>query len=131
MREIKENALLVDVFIIVLDVRCLISSYNEDFDFISFNKLRLFIVIKSDLMDVFKKSVIEKRFGFLIILWLDLRNLKSKNIIINKFKKIIVDKVVKDKVKGFINLRIKVFVMGILNVGKSILINLLFSKKSF
>lgn len=131
MCEIKENVLLVDVFIIVLDVRCLISSYNEDFDFILFNKLRLFIVIKSDLMDVFKKSVIEKRFGFLIILWLDLRNLKSKNIIINKFKKIIVDKVVKDKVKGFINLRIKVFVMGILNVGKSILINLLFSKKSF
>ncbi|WP_331838391.1 ribosome biogenesis GTPase YlqF [Mycoplasmopsis agalactiae] len=130
MREIKENALLADVFIIVLDARCPISSYNEDFDSISPNKPRLFIVTKSDLMDVSKKSAIEKRFGSSMILWLDLRNPKSKNIIINKLKKITADKVAKDKAKGLINSRIKAFVMGIPNAGKSTLINLLSSKKS-
>lgn len=81
-------------------------------------------------MDVSKKSAIEKRFGSSIILWLDLRNPKSKNIIINKLKKITADKVAKDKAKGLINSRIKAFVMGIPNAGKSTLINLLSSKKS-
>ncbi len=63
---------------------CPISSYNEDFDSISPSKPRLFIITKSDLMDVSKKATIEKRFGSSMLLWLDLRNPKSKNIIINK-----------------------------------------------
>ncbi|WP_429996197.1 ribosome biogenesis GTPase YlqF [Mycoplasmopsis bovis] len=130
MREIKENASLADVFIIVLDARCPISSYNEDFDSISPSKPRLFIITKSDLMDVSKKATIEKRFGSSMLLWLDLRNPKSKNIIINKLKKITESKVAKDKQKGLINSRIKAFVMGIPNAGKSTLINLVSNKKS-
>lgn len=130
MREIKENASLADVFIIVLDARCPISSYNEDFDSISPSKPRLFIITKSDLMDVSKKVTIEKRFGSSMLLWLDLRNPKSKNIIINKLKKITESKVAKDKQKGLINSRIKAFVMGIPNAGKSTLINLVSNKKS-
>ncbi len=130
MREIKENASLADVFIIVLDAWCPISSYNEDFDSISPSKPRLFIITKSDLMDVSKKATIEKRFGSSMLLWLDLRNPKSKNIIINKLKKITESKVAKDKQKGLINSRIKAFVMGIPNAGKSTLINLVSNKKS-
>ncbi|UOE63746.1 ribosome biogenesis GTPase YlqF [Mycoplasmopsis bovis] len=130
MREIKENASLADVFIIVLDARCPISSYNEDFDSISPSKPRLFIITKSDLMDVSKKATIEKRFGSSMLLWLDLRNPKSKNIIINKLKKITESKIAKDKQKGLINSRIKAFVMGIPNAGKSTLINLVSNKKS-
>nr|WP_318027704.1 GTPase [Mycoplasmopsis bovis] len=107
-----------------------LAAYNEDFDSISPSKPRLFIITKSDLMDVSKKATIEKRFGSSMLLWLDLRNPKSKNIIINKLKKITESKVAKDKQKGLINSRIKAFVMGIPNAGKSTLINLVSNKKS-
>ncbi|MGV2392461.1 UNVERIFIED_CONTAM: hypothetical protein O8I53_05490 [Campylobacter lari] len=63
MKEIKTNASLADIFIIVLDARCPISSYNEDFDSIAPQKPRLFIITKSDLMDISKKEMIMKRFS--------------------------------------------------------------------
>ncbi|WP_029513241.1 ribosome biogenesis GTPase YlqF [Mycoplasmopsis primatum] len=130
LREIKQDASLADIFLIVLDARCPISSYNEDFDSIMPNKPRLFVITKSDLMDKSKKNKIEKRFDNSQVLWLDLRNAKSKNIIINKIKFLAKDKIQKDKAKGFINSRIKTFVLGIPNAGKSTLINLVSNKKS-
>ncbi|OAB48788.1 ribosome biogenesis GTPase YlqF [Mycoplasmopsis gallinarum] len=130
MREIKENAQLADIFIIVLDARCPISSYNEDFDQIAPHKPRLFVITKSDLMDQSKKSAISKRFGDENLLWLDLRQQKNKNIIINQVKKMAQTKIAKDRAKGLLISKIKVFVMGIPNAGKSTLINLVSQKKS-
>ncbi|WP_027334930.1 ribosome biogenesis GTPase YlqF [Mycoplasmopsis felifaucium] len=130
IKEIKENATLADIFIIVLDARCPISSYNEDFDSIAPQKPRIFIITKSDLMDSDKKSMIQKRFGNEKLLWLDLRNPKSKNQILSEIKKISKTKQQRDREKGLINSRIKVFVMGIPNAGKSTLINLMSGKKS-
>ncbi|MGY5139759.1 ribosome biogenesis GTPase YlqF [Mycoplasmopsis gallinarum] len=130
MREIKENAQLADIFIIVLDARCPISSYNEDFDQIAPHKPRLFVITKSDLMDPSKKSAISKRFGDENLLWLDLRQQKNKNVIINQVKKMAQTKIAKDRAKGLLISKIKVFVMGIPNAGKSTLINLVSQKKS-
>lgn len=130
MREIKENAQLADIFIIVLDARCPISSYNEDFDQIAPHKPRLFVITKSDLMDSSKKSAISKRFGDENLLWLDLRQQKNKNVIINQVKKMAQTKIAKDRAKGLLISKIKVFVMGIPNAGKSTLINLVSQKKS-
>ncbi|WP_232954259.1 ribosome biogenesis GTPase YlqF [Mycoplasmopsis phocirhinis] len=130
MREIKTNANIADIFLIVLDARCPISSYNEDFDTISPHKPRLFIITKSDLMDKNKKSIIEQRFKGSNLLWLDLRKQKSRSIILSNIQKITKPKVLRDKEKGLLNSKIKAFVLGIPNAGKSTLINLLSQKKS-
>ncbi|WP_426461229.1 ribosome biogenesis GTPase YlqF [Mycoplasma hafezii] len=128
MKDIKENANLCDVFIVVLDARCPISSYNEDFDAISPQKPRLFIVTKSDLMDKSKKDEINARFKGENILWLDLRKQSSKKIILNKLKQIMAPKIARDKSKGMLISRIKSFVVGVPNCGKSTLINLVSEK---
>lgn len=130
LKDIKENATLADVFIIVLDARCPISSYNEDFDAIAPQKPRLFIITKSDLMDKNKKVKIQKRFGDENVLWLDLRQVKSRNLILNKIKFITKVKVEREKAKGMIASKIKVFVLGVPNAGKSTLINLMSQKNS-
>ncbi|WP_406617092.1 ribosome biogenesis GTPase YlqF [Mycoplasmopsis adleri] len=130
LKEIKENANIADIFLIVLDARCPISSYNEDFNAIAPQKPRLFIITKSDLMDKSKKDMIQKRFGNETLLWLDLRNPKSKKIILEKINKLLKAKIDRDKAKGLLVSRIKVFVMGVPNAGKSTLINLMSGKKS-
>ncbi|ADN68751.1 ribosome biogenesis GTPase YlqF [Mycoplasmopsis fermentans] len=130
MREIKENATLADIFLIVLDARIPISSYNEDFDNIAPQKPRLFVITKSDLMDKSKKEKIQKRFQNEKLLWLDLRQLKSRNQILNQLKVLSQSKIKKDKEKGFLTSNIKVFVLGVPNAGKSTLINLMSQRKS-
>lgn len=130
MREIKENATLADIFLIVLDARIPISSYNEDFDNIAPQKPRLFVITKSDLMDKSKKEKIQKRFQNEKLLWLDLRQPKSRNQILNQLKVLSQAKIKKDKEKGFLTSNIKVFVLGVPNAGKSTLINLMSQKKS-
>lgn len=130
MKDIKTNATLADVFIIVLDARCPISSYNEDFDAIAPHKPRIFVITKSDLMDTSKKQKIENRFKGSTILWLDLRKAKSREIILKTIKKVTQEKVQRDKSKGLLISKIKTFVMGVPNAGKSTLINLISQKKS-
>lgn len=130
LKEIKQNATLADVFIIVLDARCPISSYNEDFDAISPHKPRLFVVTKSDLMDKTKKTAIEARFKGSKLLWLDLRKQTSRKEIIKSLQLICAEKIKKDKEKGLLNPKIKAFVLGVPNAGKSTLINLVSQKKS-
>ncbi|AKA49988.1 GTPase [Mycoplasmopsis gallinacea] len=128
MKDIKESANLADLFVVVLDARCPISSYNEDFDAIQPQKPRLFIITKSDLMDKSKKDQIAKRFGNENLLWLDLRQKSSKKIILKKIKQILKEKIARDKAKGMLVSRLKSFVVGIPNCGKSTLINLVSSK---
>ncbi|MEI2462411.1 ribosome biogenesis GTPase YlqF [Mycoplasmopsis felis] len=129
-REIKEISNLADIFIVVLDARCPISSYNEDFDQIAPNKQRLFIITKSDLMDVNKKEKITKRFYGSEILWLDLRKQSAKKIILSKLKQMSLQRIKKDLSKGIIQTKIKSFVVGIPNCGKSTLINLISEKSN-
>ncbi|WP_416322581.1 ribosome biogenesis GTPase YlqF [Mycoplasmopsis felis] len=129
-REIKEISNLADIFIVVLDARCPISSYNEDFDQIAPNKQRLFIITKSDLMDVNKKEMITKRFYGSEILWLDLRKQSAKKIILSKLKQMSLQRIKKNLSKGIIQTKIKSFVVGIPNCGKSTLINLISEKSN-
>ncbi|WLP85851.1 ribosome biogenesis GTPase YlqF [Mycoplasma seminis] len=130
MKDIRENANLADLFIVVLDARCPISSYNEDFDKVAPQKPRLFIITKSDLMDKNKKPLIEKRFKGENLLWLDLRKQSSKKVILNKIKSIMKEKIERNKAKGMLITRIKSFVVGVPNCGKSTLINLVSDKKT-
>ncbi|UBX97605.1 ribosome biogenesis GTPase YlqF [Mycoplasmopsis synoviae] len=129
-KELKELASLANLFIIVLDARCPISSYNSDFDLISPQKPRLYIINKSDLMDKAKKDQINNFYKDKNLLWVSLRKQSSKKIIFNKINEIFKDKIKKDKEKGLLQTRIKAFVVGVPNSGKSTLINFLSSKNS-
>ncbi|MFV8475174.1 ribosome biogenesis GTPase YlqF [Mycoplasma sp. Z663] len=130
MKDLRENANLADLFIVVLDARCPISSYNEDFDKIAPQKPRLFIITKSDLMDKSKKDKIQARFKGENLLWLDLRNQSSKKVILNKIQSIMKEKIARNRAKGMLITRIKSFVVGVPNCGKSTLINLVSDKKT-
>ncbi|WP_029512630.1 ribosome biogenesis GTPase YlqF [Mycoplasmopsis iners] len=129
-REIKENVSIADLFIIVLDARCPISSYNEDFDSIAPQKPRLFVITKVDLMDKSKKELIQKRFAGSKVLWLDLKQHKARLQIIKAVKDLMKNKIAREREKGFLLTKIRVFVMGVPNAGKSTLINLVSQKKS-
>ncbi|SJZ43664.1 ribosome biogenesis GTPase YlqF [Mycoplasmopsis verecunda] len=130
MKDLRENANLADLFIVVLDARCPISSYNEDFDKIAPHKPRLFIITKSDLMDKSKKAMIQTRFKGENLLWLDLRKQSSKKPILQAIKKVMNEKIQRNKAKGMLITRIKSFVVGVPNCGKSTLINLVSDKKT-
>nr|WP_318023801.1 ribosome biogenesis GTPase YlqF [Mycoplasmopsis canis] len=129
-REIKDTANLADIFIVVLDARAPISSYNEDFDKIAPQKPRLFIITKSDLMDNDKKNIISSRFKGEHLLWLDLRKASSKQIILKKLKEMSQERIKRNQAKGMIQTKIKSFVVGVPNCGKSTLINLVSEKSS-
>ncbi|WP_322961920.1 ribosome biogenesis GTPase YlqF [Mycoplasmopsis cynos] len=128
IREIKDISNLADIFIVVLDARCPISSYNEDFDLIAPHKPRLFIITKSDLMDQKKRDLISSRFKGENLLWLDLRNTSSRKMILSKLKEMSQERILKNKAKGMIQTKIKSFVVGVPNCGKSTLINLVSNK---
>lgn len=132
VRKIKEKSKLIDLFIVVLDARTPISSYNEEFDLIAPNKPRLFIVAKIDKADNLKINKIKKRFNHQsdAIIFCDLTNNKFKKIILNEIKKLLKTKKLKDLKLGLFKPRLRGIVIGIPNSGKSTLINLLSSSRS-
>ena len=127
LREIKEKQSIVDCFIVLIDARVPLSSYNEDFDLIAPNKPRLFVFSKSDYANINKLNPILKKFNNendrCIVVNLKKNNSRIK--IISTLNKILESKRKKDKEKGLLKPRLKCFVIGMPNVGKSTLINLL------
>lgn len=127
LREIKEKQSIVDCFIVLIDSRVPLSSYNEDFDLIAPNKPRLFVFSKSDYSNINKLNPILKKFNNendrCIIVNLKKNNSRAK--ILSALNKILESKRKKDKEKGLLKPRLKCFVIGMPNVGKSTLINLL------
>ncbi|WGI36730.1 ribosome biogenesis GTPase YlqF [Mesomycoplasma lagogenitalium] len=133
IRQIKEKQVLVDLFLIVLDGRAPISSYNEEFDKIAPEKPRLFVITKSDMADKNKINTILKRFENNSSSKAILVNLKeniSKKIILKSINHLLENKRKKDMEKGFLKPRLRVFVVGVPNSGKSTLINLIASAKT-
>lgn len=132
LREIKEKAKVADIFVVVLDARCPISSYNVEFDKIFINVPRLFVFSKFDLADQKKIKIFTKKFVSFSgkeVLFLNLKQEKSRNLILRKVEKIILEKKLSDnKKQNFYKRKNNVFVVGVPNSGKSSLINLLVKK---
>lgn len=130
--EIKEKALIADVFIVVLDARAPLSTYNFEFDKISPNKPRLIVLTKIDLADKPKAlRLVKQHFANNknIVVSVNLKEQNSKKIILNSLKKLQQIKKEQNLKKGILNSQLRAFVVGIPNSGKSTLINLLANSK--
>lgn len=132
LRQIKEKESLIDLFIVVLDARAPISTYNEEFDAISPNKPRLFVITKTDLADKSKLKDVESRFnhdsdGVVLV---DLKKNDAKKKIQAMADKLLEPKKQKDLKAGLIKPRLRAIVIGVPNSGKSTMINALSEKRS-
>ncbi|UWD34128.1 ribosome biogenesis GTPase YlqF [Mesomycoplasma molare] len=132
IKQIKEKQVLADLFLIVLDGRAPISSYNEEFDKISPEKPRLFVITKSDMADKSKIQKILERFDNTSskVIFVNLKDNKSKKIIFSAINSQLELKRKKDLEKGLLKPRLRVFILGVPNSGKSTLINLLANSRA-
>lgn len=131
LREIKEKQNIVDCFIVLIDARVPLSSYNEDLDTICPNKPRLFVFSKSDYANLTRLNQIIGKFNNpqdkkVIV---NLKKNSSRSKIMKALNEILIAKREKDKNKGLLKPRLRCFVIGVPNVGKSTLINLLSNSK--
>lgn len=132
MRLIKENIKSVDIVIEILDARIPKSSKNPEIDAIIGDKNRLVVLNKSDIADKAETEKWIKHFeknGICAIAVSSTQG-KSLNIILDKCKSILSDKIEAWKKRGIVNRRLKIMVVGVPNVGKSSFINKLANKKS-
>ena len=131
-RLIEENLKLVDIVVELLDARIPFSSRNPNIDAIVNDNPRLILLTKPDMADkeVTKKWI--EHFAKNGISAIAISSTKSSNlnIIFDKCRFILKDKLEKQKEKGIVNKPIKIMVVGVPNVGKSSFINKLSGKKS-
>ncbi len=126
LKQINDKQSLADLFIVVLDARAPLSSYNEEFDKIAPHKPRLFVITKVDLSDTTKLDAIKAKFnndrnGILLV---DLKKKSSQKKIIKESERLLLDKKQRDMKKGLLKPRQRAIVVGVPNSGKSTLINL-------
>lgn len=131
-RLIEENLKLVDIVVELLDARLPMSSRNPQIDEIVKDKPRLILLNKSDIAD---KEITKKWIEYFAknnIAAISISSTQSKNlnIIFDKCREVLKDKLQKQKEKGIVNKPIKIMVVGVPNVGKSSFINKLSGKKS-
>lgn len=124
---IEEKLKIVDVVIELLDARAPNSSINPFLEDAIKNKKKLYIITKSDLADpnITEKWVATLKNQNSSVISLNVTNPASRKILINEVLKIGEEKHKKEIAKGMKPQPIKAIIIGIPNVGKSSLINLL------
>jgi len=132
INQIKEKQTLADLFVVVLDARAPISSYNEEFDKIGPTKPRLFVITKRDLADQNKLDKIKSKFNHSNdkVLVVSLKSKSSQKKILKAAEALLEDKRQRDLAKGLLKPRLRAIVVGVPNSGKSTLINLMAGKSS-
>lgn len=128
LREVTEMQKVVDLFVIVLDARAPLSTYNFDFDKLAPHKKRLFVISKIDLGDREKINKIIPRFNNENdkVIVANFKESQSRKKILAMMDEQLKEKREKEKKRGLVNPRLRVMVLGVPNSGKSTLINLLF-----
>ena len=132
IREIKEKINLVDMIIEVSDARAVFSSSNPIVKELCQNKFYLKVLTKIDLADDNETSNIKKGLENENIpcCCVNLNDKKQGNEIIKMIDKVATPLKEKDIKRGLKPRNVRVMVVGIPNVGKSTLINLLAKRNS-
>ena len=132
IREIKEKLNLVDMVIELCDARAPKASINPIVEELVSNKYYLKVMTKIDLADdslsnLFKQKIEEKGTPCIFV---NLNNKESIKPISLKIKEVAKPIIERDLKRGLKPRNIRVMIIGIPNVGKSTLINLLAKRKS-
>ncbi len=132
IRQIEADIKLVDIVVELVDARIPLSSRNPDIKEIISGKPHLLIMNKSDMADDSATKEWENYFAksgeYAIVM--NSVDTKGTNVVFDACKKILADKINREKEKGIVNRSIKIMVVGIPNVGKSSFINKLSGRKS-
>ncbi|MGL6124942.1 MAG: ribosome biogenesis GTPase YlqF [Metamycoplasmataceae bacterium] len=130
-KDIKDKQEIVDCFIVLLDGRVPLSSYNDEFDKIAPKKPRLFVFTKSDYSNIDKLNQLMPRFNneYDTSVIVNLKKPQSRKKILLKLEQVLSKKRERDAKKGLLKPRLRCFVIGMPNVGKSTMINLLAQAK--
>lgn len=131
-RILSENLKLIDVVIELLDARIPRSSKNPEIDEIIKNKPRVVVLNKSDLADEAVSKEWSKWYnskGYTNIFVDSIRG-KGINLLKTELKKLMKEKLEREKQKGRLFRPVRTMVVGIPNVGKSSFINKIAGKAS-
>ncbi len=131
-RMIEENLKLIDVVIELVDARIPMSSRNPQIDEMVKDKPRLLLLNKADIASAELNKEWVRYFESRGISAMAISSTGGKGFgeIADRCRKLLKDRITRDKERGIVNRPIKIMVVGVPNVGKSSFINKLSGRKS-
>ena len=132
LHEVEEKIKMMDVVIELFDARAPLSSVNEQLEKASKYKKKLFLITKADLADPTQTDKWRKHFLSLDseVLVVDLTKKNTYDLISKAVIRLGKSKWDKEMARGMKPQPIRTMIIGIPNVGKSSLINLLAKRKA-
>lgn len=132
LHEVEEKIKIVDVVIELFDARAPLSSINEQLEKATAHKKKLFLFSKADLADESQTALWQKHFRTQDseVLVVNLSNKNSYDAISKAVIRLGKSKWDKEMARGMKPQPIRTMIIGIPNVGKSSLINLLAKRKA-
>ena len=132
LHEVEEKIKMMDVVIELFDARAPLSSVNEQLEKASKFKKKLFLITKADLADPSQTDKWKKHFSSLDseVLVVDLTKKNTYDLISKAVIRLGKSKWDKEMARGMKPQPIRTMIIGIPNVGKSSLINLLAKRKA-
>ena len=132
LHEVEEKVKVVDVVIELFDARAPLSSINEQLEKVIKHKKKLFVFTKADLADPKQTELWKKHFKSedSEVLVVNVTDKKSYDLISNAVVRLGKSKWAKEMARGMKPQPIRTMIIGIPNVGKSSLINLLAKRKA-
>lgn len=124
-RQIQASLKLVDAVAEIIDARIPLSSRNPELPSLTGNKPRIVLLNKCDAADkaVTSKWIAYYRQQGITALAVDCRSGAGLGAFVPEVKKLLSDKIAKNKEKGMANRTLRLMVVGIPNAGKSSFIN--------
>ena len=131
LHEVEEKLKIIDVIIELFDARAPLSSINENLEKATKHKKKVYVFTKSDLADQKQTELWRKHFisEDIDVIATNLNDKNAYNLISNAVIKLGKAKWAKEMARGMKPQPIRTMVIGVPNVGKSSLINLLTKRK--